>query len=117
MFFRKFIYAFRGIGKAVREEKSFRVMLACFVLVIAAAILLHVTLPEWTVLLLCCGTVLSAEVMNTALERVVDIAAPEKHPLAEKAKDMAAGAVLVMSLFTVIIAVIIFLPYVIKVLP
>jgi diacylglycerol kinase len=113
MFFRKFIYALRGIGKAIREEKSFRVMLVCFVLLVTASALLRVTLLEWAVLLLCCGAVLAAELLNTAIERAVDIAAPEKHPLAEKAKDIAAGAVLVISIFTVIIGLIIFLPRII----
>jgi|AGTN01.1.fsa_nt_gi Diacylglycerol kinase len=113
MLFRKFIYAFRGIGKALREEISFRVMTGCFVLVVAAGLLLRVTALEWAVLLLCCGAVLAAEMVNTALERAVDIAAPEKHPLAEAAKDIAAGAVLMISLFAVAVGLFIFLPHVI----
>ena len=116
MFFRKFKYAFKGIVKALREEKTFRVMLACFALVIAAAALLRVTLLEWAALLLCCGAVLSAEVMNTALERVVDIASPERNPLAEKAKDISAGAVLVMSIFAAAIGLAIFIPHIVVLL-
>jgi diacylglycerol kinase len=116
MFCRKFLYAFRGIGKALREELSFRVMAGCFALVIAAGLLLNVTALEWAVLLLCCGAVLAAELINTAIERAVDIAAPEKHPLAEAAKDIAAGAVLVMSLFAAAVGLIIFLPHIIALL-
>ena len=116
MFFRKFIYAFRGIGKTVREERSFRVMLVCFVLVVAAGVLLHVAALEWTVLMLCCGVVLCAEMLNTAIERAVDLASPGKHPLAEKAKDIAAGAVLVISLFAAVVGLIIFIPHIIALL-
>lgn len=113
MFCRKFSCAFKGIGKALREEKTFRVMLVCFVLVVAAGVLLRVTLLEWAALLLCCGAVLSAEVFNTAIERVVDIASPDKNPLAEKAKDISAGAVLLMSLFAAAVGLVIFIPHII----
>lgn len=113
MFFSKFKYALRGIGKALREESTFRIMLVCFVLVLAAGLLLGVTMLEWAALLLCCSAVLCAEMINTAIERTVDIASPEKHPLAEKAKDIAAGAVLVMSLFAAVVGLMIFLPYLI----
>ncbi len=116
MFCRKFKFAFKGIGKALRAEKSLRVMAACFVLVIAAGLLLGVTAFEWAVLLLCCGTVLAAELINTAIERTGDIAAPDKQPPAEAAKDIAAGAVLVMSLFAAAAGLIILLPYVIEML-
>lgn len=113
MFFRKFGYAFRGIGKALREEKTLRIMLVCFVLVIAAGLLLSVSPLEWMALLICCGAVLCAELLNTAIERAVDLASPEKHPLAGKAKDIAAGAVLVMSLFAVAVGLIVFIPHLI----
>lgn len=114
MFFRKFGYAFRGIGSALREEKTFRVMLICFVLVVAAGFLLSVSAIEWAALLICCGAVLCAELLNTALERTVDIASPERNPLAGKAKDIAAGAVLVMSVFAAAVGLIIFIPHVIS---
>lgn len=113
MFCRKFIFAFKGIGRALRQEKSLRVMAGCFVLVIAAGLLLKVTALEWAALLISCGAVLAAELINTAIERAVDIASPEKSPLAEAAKDIAAGAVLVMSLFAAAVGFIIFLPKVI----
>ena len=114
MFFRKFKYAFRGIGKALSEEVTFRIMLVCFALVIALGLLLCVSTIEWAALLLCSGAVLCAEMLNTAIERAVDLASPEKHPLAGKAKDISAGAVLVISLFAAAVALIIFLPHLIS---
>ncbi len=110
---KKFGYAMRGIVRALREEVSLRVMLGCFVCVIAAGILLGVTLLEWAVLMLCCGAVLALELLNTAIERAVDLASPGKCPLAGAAKDIAAGAVLVISLFAAAVGLIIFIPYII----
>ena len=114
MFFRKFKYAFRGMGKALQEERTFRVMLVCFAFVVALGLLLCVSTLEWAALLLCSGAVLSAEMFNTAIERAVDLASPEKHPLAGKAKDIAAGAVLVISLFAATVGLIIFIPHLIS---
>jgi diacylglycerol kinase len=116
MFLRKFTYALRGIGKAIREEATLRVMLACLLLVVAAGFLLRVTLIEWAVLTLCGGAVLSAELMNTAIERAVNLASPEKNPLAGAAKDIAAGAVLALSVFAAIVGLIIFIPHIIALL-
>lgn len=110
MSYRSFMYALRGISKALREEKSFRAMLVCFLLIVAAGVWLGVTMLEWAMLLLCCGAVLAAEMINTAVERAVDIASPEKNPLAGAAKDIAAGAVLVISLFAAAVGLIIFVP-------
>ena len=116
MFFRKFQYAFRGIGKALSEEVTFRIMLVCFVLVIALGLLLCVSTLEWAALLLCSGAVLCAEMLNTAIERAVDLASPEKHPLAGKAKDISAGAVLVLSVFAAAVGLIIFIPRIVALL-
>jgi diacylglycerol kinase len=60
--------------------------------------------------LLCIGLVFGAEMMNTAIENVVDLASPELHPLAGKAKDIAAGAVLICTIVSVVIGLLIFVP-------
>ena len=64
---------------------------------------------HWAVLLLACALVLSMEIVNTALESVVDLATQERHPLAKKAKDAAAGAVLVCAIFAVLVGLCILL--------
>ncbi len=108
-----FKYAFHGIRYALKEERNFRIMAACFIAVVIAGILLGLSVPEWAAILLCCAGVLSLEMVNTSLESAVDIATDEYKPLAKKAKDTAAGAVLVFCLFSAAIGLIIFIPHVI----
>ena len=111
---RSFLYAVRGIGKTLRTERNFRIMFICFLLSIAAGFFFRISSVEWAVVLLCCGIVLALEMVNTAIESLTNLITEEHHPLAEKAKDIAAGAVLVFCAAAFIIALIIFLPYVIN---
>ena len=69
------------------------------------------TRTEWTVVILCFGVVIAAELFNTAIERLVDLVSPERHPVAGQVKDIAAGAVLVCAVAAAIIGLIIFIPY------
>ena len=108
-----FKYAFNGIAKEMLSGASFRVMLVVFAAVVAAGFILGVTAAEWVVLILSCGIVLAAEMINTSIESVVDMITKDHDPAAEKAKDIAAGAVLVISLFAAIVGAIIFIPYII----
>lgn len=97
-FYRRLGFAVAGIRSAWRTEKSFRTQL---VLGLGSVAILIVLRPEpvwWALFLLCIGGVLSAELVNTALEYVVDRLHPETHPMIARAKDCAAGAVLIMSL-------------------
>jgi diacylglycerol kinase len=80
------------------------------VAVFALAFYFDVSKFEWLVLLLCVSAVLVAEILNTAIENVVDLASPEFHPLAKQAKDLAAFAVLTASLFSLLIGIVIFGP-------
>jgi len=110
-----FKYAIKGIIKEMLSGASFKVMLVFMAGIVAAGIFFGITLIEWALLLLCCGGVLTAEMINTAIESVVDLISKDISPLAEKAKDLAAGAVLVFSLFAAAIGAIIFIPYIISV--
>jgi diacylglycerol kinase (ATP) len=65
---------------------------------------------EWCAVVLAIGAVWTAEAFNTALEALVDLASPENHPLAARAKDVAAGAVLCASISAVVVGAIVFLP-------
>ena len=80
------------------------------VLVVVLGFLFDISKIEWLFCLLCFGLVFGAELMNSAIESVVDLASPERHKLAENAKDMAAGAVLACVIFSVIGGLIIFAP-------
>lgn len=65
---------------------------------------------EWSIVVLLIGGMLALEMMNAAIERVVDLVTLENHPLAKHAKDLAAGAVLVYAISSVVIGLIIFVP-------
>lgn len=103
------MYAFAGV-RAVCSERNFRFHLVAMVVVIIAGFLTGISANEWTILLLAIAAVLSLEMTNSAIERVVDLVTDEFHPLAKRAKDLAAGAVLIAAIFSVIIGLIIFLP-------
>ena len=80
-------------------------------LVIGAGFAFGITPGEWTAICLCIGLVVSAELFNTAIERLVDLVSPQRHPLAGQVKDIAAGAVLVCALAAIAVGLIIFVPY------
>ncbi|MFD3447692.1 diacylglycerol kinase family protein [Microbacteriaceae bacterium 4G12] len=107
-----FQYAFQGIIFCVSHERNMKIHCVAAVLVILSAWRFQVTKVEWLILLLTIGGVLSLEIMNTAIEKAVDLTTTDVHPLAKVAKDAAAGAVLLFSCIAVIIGIVIFLPYV-----
>ncbi|HWL08733.1 MAG TPA: diacylglycerol kinase family protein [Planctomicrobium sp.] len=100
--FQKFLVAARGIFVAAREQPHFRFHLFMFAVVNILAAMLYLPKLECLILLLGMGLVLSAELLNTAIEAVVDLVSPEYHELAEKAKDIAAGAVLLSAVLAAI---------------
>lgn len=99
---RRLVYAFSGIHAAFKTEKSFRFHIVALIVVVG---LLVITRPEpiwWALLLLAAGLVLTAEMINTAIERLVDHLHPEMHPNLKVVKDTLAGAVLVLSVVSVV---------------
>ena len=106
---RAFSNAFVGIGDFARERNS-RIQLAFALAAMALAAVVRVTVDEWAVLVLTIAVVLTAEAINCAIERVVDLASPGRHELARQAKDLAAGAVLMASIGACVVGAIIFLP-------
>lgn len=109
---KSFGYAFKGLVVAVREQQNLKIHLAITLVVIALAYWLEVTMLEWCVLLILIGLVLAVELLNTAIENLVDLVTTEHHPLAGKVKDIAAAAVFVLAGISVIVGFIIFAPYV-----
>ena len=91
-----FLHAGRGL-RALLAEPNARVQLAAALAVIGLGLWLEVGPRDWALLVLAIGFVLSCEAANTALEALADRVAPEHHPLVGKAKDAAAGAVLIAS--------------------
>jgi diacylglycerol kinase len=107
---RAFGHALRGVAEAVQGERHMRFHLVAAIVVVVTACWLQVETQEWLWLIAAIGSVWVAELFNTAIERVVDLASPDLHPLAKAAKDMASGAVLVAAVFAAVIGVIIFGP-------
>ncbi|CAM4133540.1 diacylglycerol kinase [Bacillus manliponensis] len=111
----KLINSFRcalaGILFAVLYERNVKIHFVAALFVISAGFYFHITTVEWLILLLTIGIVISLEMVNTAIEKTVDLSTSEFHPLAKVAKDVAAGVVLFFSCIAVIIGAIIFLPY------
>jgi diacylglycerol kinase len=105
-----FGFAFRGIALLFTSQANAKIHLLATLVVIAAGFLLEVTLGEWALLAVATTMVWVAEGFNTAIEYVVDLASPEWHVLAGKAKDVAAGAVLLAAIGAVVIAGIVFGP-------
>ncbi|MBE9912808.1 diacylglycerol kinase family protein [Paenibacillus donghaensis] len=103
-----FGYALQGIKYALRTQRNMKIHAAAAVVVVAAALWLHLSWLRWIVLLLAITLVMALELLNTALEAVVDLASPELHPLAKAAKDTAAGAVLLAAVFAVLAGIIVF---------
>jgi len=108
---KSFKFAFEGIFHAFYHERNMRIHGLMALIVIFFAAYLKVRAEDWVILLLLIALVISLELVNTAVERVVDLKSPDVHPLAKQAKDVAAGAVLMMSIMSVIIGVCIFIKY------
>ncbi|HOZ37476.1 MAG TPA: diacylglycerol kinase family protein [Anaerolineaceae bacterium] len=98
-----FKYAFSGFFYVLKTQKNAWLHLAATIVVVAVSLWLNIGRLEWLAILLVIGLVWMAEFMNTALEVIVDLASPEKHPLAKVAKDVGAASVLIAAILSVII--------------
>lgn len=105
-----FRFAFNGINQFCRQEAHACLYLVATILVGLAACYFHVTRSEITVLVLATGFVWFAEMINTAIERIVDMISPGYHPQAGLIKDIAAGAVLVAAFVAFITGLLVFIP-------
>jgi diacylglycerol kinase len=108
-FFRSLKYAFRGIGFALYGG-NFQIQLVVAVLVIFAGWYFRISFNEWLTIVICIGGVLSAEAFNTAIEKLTDFIQPQEDEVIGQIKDIAAGAVLVLAIASLIVASIIFFP-------
>src|SRR5256885_11492748 len=105
-------HAVRGILRMIRCQHNAWIHALATLVVLAAAFLLRVSAADWCWIILAISIVWTAEALNTAFEFLADAASPEFHPLVRDAKDVAAGAVLVTAMAAAVIGVIIFWPYV-----
>ncbi|MCH1624974.1 diacylglycerol kinase family protein [Ferdinandcohnia quinoae] len=108
---KSFSYACNGFKNAFVQERNLQIHSLISLIVIAAGFFFGISKSEWLVILLLIGGMITAELLNTAIERVVDLVTKDYHPLAKQAKDIAAAAVFVYAFTAIIIGLVIFLPY------
>jgi undecaprenol kinase len=105
-FFKNIGFALTGCLTALKTERSFRIQVAAMLIVITVGLYLQLSLMTWGLVIIAIGFVLTAELINTALERLSDqISNGKIKPLIKQAKDVSAGAVLVAALSALVIGI------------
>lgn len=108
--YKSFGFAFEGIFAVVKKERNMQIHCCMMLLVILAGLFFQISAVEWCICFVLFGLIMSLELVNTAVESVVDLVTEERRPLAKLAKDAAAGAVLIASIMAAVAGLIIFLP-------
>lgn len=106
-----FGHALRGVGSALRSEVHLRFHAAATIVVLGLGFYCGISRLEWALVALAVAGVWTAELANTAIEALTDLASPDFHPLAGKAKDVAAGAVLLAAAGAAVVGVLVFGPH------
>ena len=106
-------FALNGIWLMLKSQHNAWVHAVATVFVVAAGMAFRISSSDWALLILAIVVVWTAEALNTALEHLADVASPDFHPLIGRAKDVAAGAVLISALGAVAIGVMVLGPYVV----
>ena len=103
-----FANAWTGVVESIQGERNLRIHVSAMVLVVAAGIALSIDSVRWALIFISCGLVLVTELLNTAVERLVDMVTTNHCEEARQVKDMAAGAVLVAAFFAVLTGIAVF---------
>lgn len=105
-FFRKFLYAFRGIGSSLREESSLVVHFICTAVVFILGGILHKGMHyyDWIILVISMFVLMAGELINTAIENLTDMVSFKFSYNAKKIKDVAAAAMLILSIMSIIVS-------------
>ena len=111
---KSFGHAARGIGVAFKTQHNIRIHAAAVIIVGTAGIFFKLSLLEWGLVVMAVGLVLVSEMMNTAIEALVDLVSPSYHEKAGLIKDIAAGAVMIAAVISVIIGLVVFVPKVLR---
>ncbi|OGE38177.1 hypothetical protein A3B45_03865 [Candidatus Daviesbacteria bacterium RIFCSPLOWO2_01_FULL_39_12] len=106
-----FKYALEGLMSAIKEEPNLKIHFFVASLVLIVSYLLKISRRDWLMIIILIGFVLAVELTNTAIEAIVDGFTNREHPKAKLAKDISAGAVLVVAATSAVVGIIIFLPY------
>ncbi len=103
-----FVHAGRGLKLFFKTTPNALIHLAIFVSALMFGFVFHITYIEWVLIVLAAALVFVAEAFNTAIEIDIDLTSPEFHPYARDTKDVAAGAVLLASIFAAVVGLIVF---------
>ena len=106
-------YAFSGLKDVFQNEIHFKIHISITLLIIALSILLKLSTIEWSIILMSIVSVLSLEIINTAIEIMCNYVQPQQHPTIKRIKDLSAAAVLTTVVGVIIIGLIIFIPKII----
>lgn len=109
-----FRFAYSGLGHLFKSQPNALIHLLATILVICSGMFFRITKMEWLVVIIFICMVIAAELINTAMEYLIDIISPEFKEKAGKAKDLAAAAVLICSIAAAIAGLLIFIPYLIN---
>lgn len=115
-FINSFTYPIKGLKYAYRNEQNLAVDVSIAIIVLVLGFVFKINPMEWALLSLTIGLVISCELLNTAIEAIVDLVTEDYHPLAKVAKDTSAAAVFVFAIVSIIVGIIIFLPKLIAII-
>ena len=107
---RAFACAGAGIAYAFTSQRNLKIHCAFAVLAVVLGVLLDISEAGWLAVICCIMVVMALEVVNTAIESVVDLASPDYHELARRAKDCAAGAVYIAAVGSIVVACVVYVP-------
>lgn len=105
-----FGHAFRGWAYVLRTQRNAWIHVVIGTIILALSAWLRLDRTEWAIIILTMAMVFTAEFLNTAIEAVVDLASPRKHPLAKVGKDVGAGAVLIVAISAVLVGLLVIWP-------
>lgn len=111
-----FKYAIEGIISSFKTERNMKLHVLAMTLVILLGFIIRLSKLEWIICIILFAIVIAGELFNTAIETTVDIAMPQRNEKAKLAKDISAGAVLIVAIGSLIIGGIIFIPKIIEIL-
>ena len=111
-----FKYAIEGIWTSFKTERNMKIHIFIMILVIIAGIILKINKSEWIICIILFAIVIGSELFNTSIETIVDMVMPEKNEKEKIAKDVSAGAVLVVAIGAAIIGLVIFVPRILNIL-
>ena len=115
-FVRSFSFSISGLKYAYKYEQSMFVHVIATICVITANVRFKVQPSEWVITVLAIGMVLAAELINTAIEAIVDMVTLEFHPLAKIAKDCGSAATFVLAMMAAVIGIVVYLPHILEIL-